>query len=239
MTKAGDENSEPERLYANKYRTAEDLERGYSESVRGYQKARRESEEKDAEIERLRSALNSRPSGPNPLESALEETGIPLQAMESYIQSSVHSAVQGVLGEALKPFAESQRALAEAQELYPDFDLEKARKAVNQDPVLAETYNDLLGKDPKAAYVLAHTVSKQSGLSAGPARELPPTGRADAGVPKNRKSLGETESEGMSEENYRKLLEYARDSGDYTPFLRNRFSDTLGHLNSDPGDWNT
>jgi hypothetical protein len=146
MAKAG-ESSEPERLYANKYRTPEDLEKGYGESVRGYQKLKGKQEQLESEIEGLKNALHNTQRGPDPFATALEETGIPLQAMETYIQNSVNSAVHGVLGEALKPFAASQKALSDAQELYPDFDLEAARKAVNQDPVLAETYNDLLVKD--------------------------------------------------------------------------------------------
>lgn len=238
MTKAGD-NSEPDRLYANKYRTTEDLEKGYSESVRGYQKERKIRESLEEENERLRRELSSKPTGPDPLMIALEESDVPVQAIQGFIRNEVGSAVHSMLGEALKPLAESQRALAEAQELYPDFDLDKARKAVNQDPVLAETYNDLLGKDPKAAYVLAYNVGKHSGRTADekPVKELEPVGRTDATVPKGRRSIGETEMEGISEENYRKLLEHAQQTGDWTPFLRNRFSDTLGHLSDEPFAW--
>lgn len=228
---AGQTNSDPkpEKLFAGKYRTPEDLEQGYLNSTREFQKLKAQDEARAERLSRLETELAAvRQARPDPVAEKFEENvGVPMAALDQ----RVDARIQEVLGTALRPFAEASRAQQQMQELYPDFDLQGVQKAVAKDPMVAESYNELLASNPHQAYVMGY----QAWKAAKPARgqQAGPAETTAAGMPSNVQAPGEA---ALDEQRYRDLLNRAIDTGDYTGFLRERFKGTsLDALAEDRG----
>jgi hypothetical protein len=236
----GQDNPTPEKLYAGKYRTPEDLETGYNNSTREYQRLKREREQDHQVMMQMQNDLMNlkKSQTPDPIYEKLDELGLPGQAFDRLIETKITSAVAGVLGDALKPFAESEKARGEVQEIYPDFNLDEARKAISKDPALADTYQSLLTTNPKAAYVMAHQATLAGKFPQGKTESHKET-RTDAGMARPKK-VAET-SDPTSEQTYRDLLNHAINTGDYSPFLRFRFDDStsIGKLSQGDNDWSS
>lgn len=211
--------SKPDKLFAGKYRTAEELEQGYVNSTREFQRLRERDRDRDQEMARLRNELASRTPANDPLSEKFEENvGVPMEALDRRIETRIHS----IMEQALQPVAQAQRAQQDMSELYPDFDLNQIQRAVSKDAVVSESYNELLTTNPKAAYAMGYQTLRATRRNSNPASAAE---TVNAGMPVGQSGPGDAAA-ALSEERYRTLLDNAVATGDYSQFLQERFKGT-------------
>lgn len=214
--------TKPDRLYANKYRTVEDLESGYANSTKEALRWRDEALKAQGEAAALRSA---KPVEPSAAEKRLAEEEVPVDALREVVRTEF----EGLFSEALAPFAKAQEAQSKLRQAHSDFDLNEIQNVVMQDPEVSAAYQTLLAKDPEGAYMLGYQTWRASQKPSAVKKEE----RNAAGMPVAQRGAGGQE-EALDEERYKKLLAYGLETGDMNPFLRYRFKGTSVEGLADP-----
>jgi hypothetical protein len=214
------EQATPPRQWAGKYRDPEELEKGYQNlqdmANRNWQelqelKARMDTERMDP-AERRESRRDPR--------AALEEVGVPTDALMELVRSGVEDA--------LRPVVEAQNAREEVSKSYPDFVKFEQDVAnwITSNPQLQSRYAKMFAADQAGAMEWAinaysretsrHEQPPENPYSTGEA-SLPPTGGSGP-----RGYDNSAASEDMAKE-----MERARATGDWNRYIAQRLSGTV------------
>lgn len=206
----------PPQLLAGKYKSIEELERGYWESAKAGMKEREARIRAEAQLEALQQARPVAEPRPDPLASALGEASIPIEALDARVEAKA----LGILQEVLKPMMAHQQAELRLAETHPEFP--GAQEIIKGlEPDAAESYRKLLASSPEEAMVL--------GLAAWKNKPTPgavdQTSRKVAEAPPKRGGGNVDETGAQDQQRYRELLAEAIQSGNWQNFARYRFGD--------------
>lgn len=212
--------SAPERKFAGKYKTPEDLEQGYWES-------QREAMRIMAENQALKQAQQQpRAPAPQPL-APLEDYGIPPHviqaAIDAAVQAQVAQQVDQKFQQAFAPMVQGMSARTNVARRYPDFETQapKISEHIGSDPSLTERYNRMSQSDPEMAMEWAYL---EYARSAKPqtAAESPTNGALPKGGPAQRVVPGQDNREELA-----RARQYYEVMKDPRPYLRARFKDMI------------
>jgi len=203
----------PKRLLAGKYESEEDLEHGYLNLVPEIQRTRAEADAARREADAYREML-ARHQTQEPETMDMDDPAKVASFIDQRIEKSLRSFIE--------PLTRVQEAKQRVAGRHNDFREEDVLRAINQDPDLSALHQRTLGTDPEAAYELGYQAWKaKTPVTKEQKPVIDENRRRDAGVPKG--TPGEVEAEGLNEKRYQDLLNHYRDTGDYAPFVRERF----------------
>lgn len=222
----------PDNLYAGKYRNVQEFERGYWETAQEGLKQRDRALAAEREAERLQQELEAARGRrqDEETEEPLAEAGLPVAALDARIEQRALKLMQDTLG----PLVQANSAEQKLAQSHPDFPgMAQVQKALP--PELAESYNKLLSTDPEAAMSMAYAVYEAKQKEPKVAEpSVDPAKRRDAGTATAAKTRSaDSDDAGFSKEKYAELFESARQTGDWSDFLRYRFGtqDWFKHMN--------
>lgn len=210
----------PERKFAGKYKTPEDLEQGYWESQREAMRIMAENQALKAQAAQPH-APPSQPLAP------LEDYGIPPHVIQAAIQAEVDAQVARRVDqkfqEAFAPMVQGMSARTNVSRRYPDFEAQagKISEHIGSDPSLTERYNRMSQSDPEMAMEWAYLEYARSAKPVT-AAESPTNGALPKGGPAQRVVPGQDNQEELSRA--RKYYEVMKDP---RPYLRARFRDLI------------
>lgn len=203
----------PERLLANKYRSVDELERGYTE----LQRVSNESftrlqtiEQKLAEMDRMNPA-EQMAARRDPRE-LLEEVGVPPDAIAELVRAETEKFFQ--------PMLRAQEAKTRLNQLYPDFqNIENDVAAfIKSNPVYTARYQRMYQADEEGAMDWAtSTFLRETGAQ-------PDTSRAEGALPLRGGGGPRSMENQLNQEQQEKLVERARQTGDWTQVVNQRLS---------------
>lgn len=208
--------------YAGKYRSVQELEKGYWETSQEGLRQRDARIRAETERDSLKADLErySRQAvGPDPLAAAFLEADIPLEAFDARVEAKALNVLQA----ALKPLMDVQNAETRVSQKYKDWPgLQTIQKEL--DPDASESYRKLLAVDPEAAMTLGYEAWKPRQQVE---QRTPAIDRAAqrAATPPNTQSGGRSEDQsgGMDKAKYQELLQEAVMTGEWMKFNRYRF----------------
>lgn len=210
------------KLYANKYRSIEELEKGYWQTAQEGLRWRDQAKAQDSRIHQLEQQLNELKN--TRIESEFDETGIPLKALDARIEQKA----LGLLQETLGPFMAASQAEISLQSELPDFPgMQELQRSL--DPDVAESYRQLLNKDPQSAMKLAYSVwqAKQSvkGGELSKDQLIQETRKVDAGKAKSTRHGQGDESVAFDSKRYAEAIDYGKATNNWNPLVRMQFGD--------------
>lgn len=228
----GPQGSTPEqRLLAGKYKTVEELERGYqnlltvenqnNERLTMLEQRMLNSDPADRILPSERRAERKRP------EEVFEELGIPTDALEDFVAQR--------LGAALNPLIQGSQAREELRRSYQDFEsLEtKVTEYLNRNPQEKARYQKLFQADQGGAMEWAiNRYLRTAGPSAvprepGPGDEV--NNRLDAMLPGSSTpgGRGEDLAQVQRSERLQKAYDYGNQTGDWGPYTNLRLNEVI------------
>lgn len=220
---SGQPGSAEQKLLAGKYKTIEELERGYMESAR---EAARIIAEKDTLAQKaavLEQALSAGRTGNdqrgNGRSSAWDElTSIGLS------QEQLRAAIGEVVQDALRPLAEGVNARQMIAGRHQDFGQFEGEivQHLAANPDLKQRYDRLMGVDPGSAMELAYYSFKESRQRPSASEELKP----QAGIPQSQASDRPGTATATTED-VQKAIEYAQQYKDPRPYLKLRLQGVI------------
>ena len=217
-----DAKSEPERLYAGKYKSTEELEKGYLETQREGLRWRDQAREAEAQMKRIQADSDSVRDTRH--QAALTEAEIPLDALDARIDKRA----LGLLQDALNPLFSAGKAEQTLTVKFPDFPGSAAiQRAL--DPDLAESYQQLYASNPEAALTMGYRVwqaKEQASHVMSKDEVIKETRRRDATRAPSKGGPSPDEDNDRSGERYEELLNHGLKTGDWNSFLRHRFGDS-------------
>lgn len=229
--------AEQAELYAGKYKTKEDFEKGYWNSQQEGMAQREARIRAEAQLDQLQRQLTDREaSKPNAYEANLRQHDIPVDDLNALIEQRANEQAHNVIRETLGPLTQAIAAQSEMSQHYEDFDLNRIQRAVGSDPMVSEQYNRLLGTDPRAAYQMGYMAMKAQ----APAQSTKEKAVNEPSVNRGRqqdaaavRSAGSNAVQNFdnldglpNDEQYDALLERGY-SGDWLPFLRARLGGVM------------
>lgn len=217
-------------LIFGKYRSIEDAQKGYFDTVHAYMQehqARLEAERRAQQVNPVRPEPPA-PAAPDPFMEALEEAGIPVQALTSYVQRTAREAAIPAAQEQVMPIVAGSQARAVAARTLPNFDNRENLVAdfIQGTPELDIRYRRMFQADPLGAMEWAFAQYDRFNPP-GPMPPTPPTLPRQAPSSPSPAALPAPSAPGrsvpkQSEEELERAREYARIFGDPTQFLRLR-----------------
>lgn len=229
-----EEHGQPERLFAGKYKSPEDLEQGYSNLFSLSSQTFQENQALRARVEALERGHTERL---DPAErvadrsaSELEEVGVPIDALDRRIEEKFSSL--------LNPVFQGVAARQQIVQRYPDYDKEEQRLAefIGSDPQLKSAYQRAYQAEPAVAMEWAWTQFQRARGEKRPdpaaeevSRRLDAMiqGGSDRGAAQQ---IAATEGEAAAWEHFKR-------TGDAGPLVRLRTQATVpaGHFDPLPG----
>ena len=212
--------SEPDRLYAGKYKSLEELEKGYLETQREGLKWRDKATAMESEVQRAKDELGSSERARH--QAALTEAEVPLDALDARIEQKA----LGLIQETLNPLFSASKAEQALTVKFNDFPGSAAIQR-SLEPDLAESYQQLYASNPEAALTMAYRVWKAKEQAAMSKDDIiKETRRRDASKPATKAAPGAEEEDYQSAARYQELMNQGLQSGNWNAFLRYRFGDT-------------
>jgi hypothetical protein len=219
-----DPQSQPQRQWANKYRSPEELERGYTElqtvSNQTYQRLQ-DLEQRFASIERVNPA-DQMASRRDPLE-ALNEVGVPADAIMELVNRGVQNYIQ--------PMMRAQDARQTVSNEYPDFEQHENNVAnyLNGNPPLKQRYERMFQVDPTGAMEWAFQTYQRKAQA--PDQGIPDQSRREAALPQSFGSPDRNSgSDAAKSEELTKRWEHAQRTGNWDQYLTARLELPESHF---------
>ena len=226
--------SERQALIFGKYHSLEEAQKGYYEQVNSFMQER-------AKVEALSGLLRDQrvsPASPPAPESfpemeELENSGVPPQALERFVERVAQRAADQVYRSRVEPREVAQQAHDEAARRHPDFLAREQQVAdfIQASPELDARYRRMIQADPLAAMEWAYF---QHGLTlappAPPPRQsaVPPV--APAALPQAAVGARQAAPEAVNAEEEEAARQYALTYGDPTRWLRLRLKGVIPNV---------
>lgn len=222
-------------LLAGKYRSVEDLEKGYwelsKEGLRQRDARVRAEAERDAVLNQVQQMSRPAQGGKDPLVEAFAEADIPIEALDARVEAKA----LGILQNLMQPVMQQQQAEMKLAETHPDWPgTNEIIKALSPDA--AESYRKLLATSPEAAMTLGYTAWKAAKVGTPAQTAVDAASRQVASSPPKRGG-GSVQTTAEDQTKYRELLAEAIQTGDWTKFTRYRFGDQPWHKQITEGEY--
>lgn len=224
-----------ERLLAGRFKSVEELERGYKESGREAQRIVGESKLKDARIAELEAQMElaqmqgqqRQDREPEPDFLPIEDDGIRLSALDKRIQQSVERSVL----QTLQPLQKSMEARARMEQSYEDYGKTEPeiRQWLSDNPEMRQIHDEIAQTSPRGALEFAYSKYRDAKIREAAEEnktlaEILDQGKTAAGVRTQQIRRDEPE---FSQERYNQLLARAQETGNWDDFLDYRLKGSL------------
>jgi len=167
------------------YPSTDALVHGYRQSGAEAQRQKARADAAEQQLAMLSANQKQAPQG-NPYDPAseLETLGIPLRALDAYVESKV----QGRIAEAFQPIAAGFTARGKVAAEHPDYLKYEQDVAsfINSDPQTAQAYNKMFSADPVGAMEYAYLKFGDSRRRARPSPNGSPEQAVHASIPSAR-----------------------------------------------------
>ena len=219
-------------LIFGKYRTLDEAQKGYFEQVNSFMREQAKAQALESLLTSQRaSPAPPQPPPPDPAMEELENSGIPPQVLESFVQRVVQREAAKVFQAQVAPWVAGQQARAAAAQRLPDFDAREQQVAdfIQASPELDVRYRRMFQADPLAAMEWAyfqHSLTVSSSAPAPPVRQSAAPPVAPAALPQPVGTARQAPPAATAEE-MEKARQYALTYGDPMPWLRMRLRGIL------------